>query len=358
MSPAISAKQTHSTPYFVHPDGRVETTEIGPGTRIWAFAHVLAGARIGADCNICDHTFIEGGAVIGDRVTVKCGVQLWDGVELEDDVFVGPNATFTNDPFPRSRRHPAAYARTRVRKGASIGASATILPGITIGSYAMVGAGAVVTRDVPPRAIVTGNPARVTGYVDGSGQSSTARIRTRDAGISAGVPRQSALVQGFTQTALVGGARLYELPRITDARGHLSFAEIHQSLPFPVVRYFLVFGVPSREIRGEHAHRKLEQFLVCVHGSVSVRLFDGTNSEEVCMNRPDLGLYVPPMLWTTEYKYSPDAVLLVLASDVYREQDYIRNQDEYLTLVGAEAEDPSSCQDADGREATSSGAAV
>ena len=145
-------------PFYAHPDARIESGSIGPGTRVWAFAHVLDGARVGAECNLCDHTFIEGGAVVGDRVTLKCGVQLWDGVTLEDDVFVGPNATFTNDPFPRSRRHPRQYARTIVRKGASIGANATLLPGVTIGSYAMVGAGAVVTRDVPARAIVAGNP--------------------------------------------------------------------------------------------------------------------------------------------------------------------------------------------------------
>jgi acetyltransferase-like isoleucine patch superfamily enzyme len=143
--------------FFTHPEGRVESSDIGPGTRIWAFAHVLEGARIGANCNICDYTFIEGGVVLGDRVTVKCGVQLCEGVTLEDDVFVGPNATFTNDPFPRSGRRVPPLARTLVRRGASVGAKATILPGVTIGSGAMVGAGAVVTRDVPARAIVVGN---------------------------------------------------------------------------------------------------------------------------------------------------------------------------------------------------------
>ncbi len=312
----MSTAATTTTParFFVHPDGKVEASEIGARTRVWAFAHILEGARIGADCNICDHTFIEGGAVVGDRVTVKCGVQLWNGVTLEDDVFVGPNATFTNDAFPRSRR-PVEFARTLVRRGASIGANATLLPGVTIGAGAMVGAGAVVTRDVPARAIVVGNPAAVSGFVNDESRS---RIPLR--------------VRG--ETPLIAGAGLYELPHVTDARGHLSFAEIHQALPFPVVRYFLVFGVPSREIRGEHAHRTLDQFLVCVHGNCSVRLFDGDSSEEILLNRPDLGLHVPPLLWTTEYKYSPDAVLLVLASDVYREDDYIRDVDDYLALRG------------------------
>src|SRR6266446_9346022 len=140
--------------FFQHPLAVVESSSVGDNTRIWAFAHVLPGARIGSDCNICDHTFIENDIVIGDRVTVKCGVQLWDGIDVEDDVFIGPNATFTNDPFPRSKQHQDKPPRTRIRKGASIGANATILPGLTIGERSMAGAGAVVTRDVPADAIV------------------------------------------------------------------------------------------------------------------------------------------------------------------------------------------------------------
>lgn len=323
-----TASKLALTRHFAHPDARVETSEVGAGTRIWAFAHVLKGARIGAGCNICDHTFIEGGAVVGDRVTLKCGVQLWEGVTLEDDVFVGPNATFTNDPFPRSRRKPAAYARTVVKRGASIGANATILPGITIGSHAMVGAGAVVTRDVPSHAIVMGNPAVVTGY-----ENEAAPDGERPPG-RAGRTREIRPGQRVQETVLTGGARLYDLPRIADGRGSLTFAEIRQSLPFPAARYFLVFGVPDHGVRGEHAHRELEQFLVCVHGRVAVRLFDGAASDEVWLDRPDLGLHVPPLVWTTEYKYSADAVLLVLASDIYRERDYIRDLDEYLALKG------------------------
>jgi UDP-2-acetamido-3-amino-2,3-dideoxy-glucuronate N-acetyltransferase len=147
--------------YFVDSTSKVMTENIGPQTRIWQFVVILPGAKIGSDVNICSHCFIENDVVVGDRVTVKSGVQLWDGIYLEDDVFVGPNVTFTNDPFPRSKIHPKEFLKTRVCKGASIGANATILPGITIGANSMVGAGAVVTRDVPANVVVVGNPAAV-----------------------------------------------------------------------------------------------------------------------------------------------------------------------------------------------------
>jgi len=151
--------------FFKHPQAIVESPKIGDNTRVWAFAHILPGAQIGRDCNICDHVFIENDVAVGNRVTIKSGVQLWDGVILEDDVFIGPNATFTNDLFPRSKRYPEQFEKTIVHQGASIGANSTMLAGVKIGRYAMVAAGAVVTRDVPLNAIVRGNPARVTGYV-------------------------------------------------------------------------------------------------------------------------------------------------------------------------------------------------
>lgn len=144
---------------FIHERALVESEAIGAGTRIWAFAHVMVGATIGADCNICDHTFIEGDVVLGDRVTVKSGVYLWEGTRIDDDVFIGPQATFTNDRNPRSRQ-PFTLEGISVCSGASIGAGAVILPGVTIGAGTMIGAGAVVTKDVPAGAVVVGNPAR------------------------------------------------------------------------------------------------------------------------------------------------------------------------------------------------------
>jgi UDP-2-acetamido-3-amino-2,3-dideoxy-glucuronate N-acetyltransferase len=151
---------------FIHPLADVAASAIGQGTRIWQFVVVLSGARIGEDCNICAHTLIESDVVIGNRVTIKSGVQVWDGSVLEDDVFVGPNVTFSNDAFPRSKVYPESFQGVTIRKGASIGANATLLPGVCVGEKAMVGAGAVVTKDVPARAVVVGNPARVLRYVD------------------------------------------------------------------------------------------------------------------------------------------------------------------------------------------------
>jgi acetyltransferase-like isoleucine patch superfamily enzyme len=149
---------------FVHSQAMVDAdVHVGAGTRIWQFAIVLNGARIGSDCNVNAHTLVEGGAVIGDRVTLKCGVYIWDGIVLEDDVFCGPNATFTNDKVPRSRQRPSEYPQTLVERGASIGAGAVILPGVRIGAGAMIGAGAVVTRDVPAGETWVGNPARSIG---------------------------------------------------------------------------------------------------------------------------------------------------------------------------------------------------
>ena len=144
----------------IHSLADVQSSHIGINTKIWQFVVILPAAKIGADCNICSHCLIENDVVVGDRVTVKSGVQLWDGIRLDDDVFIGPNATFTNDLYPRSKQK-FSLLQTIVKKGATIGANATILAGITIGQNAMVGAGSVVTKDVPPNVLVVGNPARI-----------------------------------------------------------------------------------------------------------------------------------------------------------------------------------------------------
>ncbi len=145
---------------FIHPTAEVHTKKIGKGTRIWQFVVILEGAVIGENCNICSHCFIENDVIIGNNVTIKNGVFLWDGIRIEDDVFIGPNATFVNDKYPRSKQYPEKFLKTVIKKGASIGANATILGGITIGEGAMIGAGSVVTKDVPPGELWVGNPAK------------------------------------------------------------------------------------------------------------------------------------------------------------------------------------------------------
>lgn len=301
---------------YIHPLADVTATQIGSGTRLWQFVVVLQGARIGNDCNVCAHCFIENDVIIGDRVTIKNGVQLWDGLRVGDDVFIGPNVTFSNDKFPRSKHHLDSPLVTEIESGASLGAGATILPGLKIGRNAMVGAGAVVTRSVPANAIVIGNPARIVGYDN-----------TRAHPIS----HQRQL--GNAAASQINGVALVELPHITDIRGSLTVGEFERGIPFDAKRYFMVFDVPSRETRGEHAHRKCHQFLVCARGSVSIVADDGVNREEFLLDRPNLGLLLPAMVWGIQYRYSSDAMLLVFASHYYDAADYIRDYDEFLALA-------------------------
>ncbi|MDH1333218.1 N-acetyltransferase [Comamonas thiooxydans] len=149
----------------IHPLSDVKATAIGKNTRIWQYSVVFANAQLGEDCNICAHTLVESDVIIGNNVTVKSGVYIWDGTRIEDNVFLGPNATLTNDPMPRSKQYPERFSGITLKKGCSIGANATILPGITIGENAMVGAGAVVTKDVPANTVVAGNPAKIIRYL-------------------------------------------------------------------------------------------------------------------------------------------------------------------------------------------------
>jgi UDP-2-acetamido-3-amino-2,3-dideoxy-glucuronate N-acetyltransferase len=151
---------------FIHPLSDVQASNIGQGTRVWQFSVILSGARIGENVNICAHTLIESDVVIGNNVTIKSGVYIWDGIIIEDNVFIGPCVAFTNDKKPRSKIYPEQFLRTTIKYGASIGANATILPGIVLGEGCMVGAGSVVTKDVPPYAVVIGNPARIVKYLE------------------------------------------------------------------------------------------------------------------------------------------------------------------------------------------------
>lgn len=308
----------------IHASADVQSNSIGSGTRIWQSVVILPGARIGSDVNVCAHCLIENDVVVGDRVTLKSGVYLWDGIRLGDDVFVGPNATFSNDLFPRSKQRPEKFLETWVEKGASIGAGAVILPGLRIGAGAMVGAGAVVTKSVPPHAIVTGVPARIVGYVETPTSNPAPAVAVGSEGLPAA---------GKSAPIGVGQARLHRFTHVADLRGDLCAAELEREIPFVPRRYFLVYGVPSEKTRGEHAHYRCHQLLTCVRGSCAVVVDDGATRREIRLDSPELGIYLPPLTWATQYKYSHDAVLLVFASDPYDPDDYIRNYDRYLETV-------------------------
>lgn len=294
-----------------------ESEAVGQHTTIFASAHVAEGARIGADCTICAGASLESGAIIGDRVTLERCVQLWSGVELEDDVFVGPHAVFASDSLQPPRRPDGGSVRTIVRAGASIGANATIFAGIEIGRGAKIRAGAVVTESVPPHVVVAGNPARIQGYV-GSAPSDTGT-----AAAPGGEPGRAPLP--------VRGVHVQRFAEFSDLRGRLTAGELpDEGVPFVPRRWFLVYDVPSRKIRGGHSHRACHQFLICVSGHVSIVVDDGTQRAEVLLDEPTVGLYIPPLIWASQFGYEDRSVLLVLASDPYDPADYVRQYDAFL----------------------------
>lgn len=308
----------------IHATADVKSNSIGDRTRIWQYVVVLPGAKIGSDVNICSHCLIENDVVVGDRVTVKSGVQLWDGLRIGDDAFIGPNVTFTNDKFPRSKVFPEKFLETRIESGASIGGGAVILPGVVVSVGAMVGAGAVVTKSVPPYAIVVGNPARITGYVN-SHLFMPAN------------PSDTLIRQEPVASTQVRGVTLHHFNHVKDLRGNLSVGEFEREIPFIPRRYFLVFDVPSEKTRGQHAHKACHQFLICVKGRCAVVADDGEFRQEFLLDSPALGVYLPPMTWGAQYKYSSDAILLVFASDYYDAADYIRDYDEFTNLLSTQS---------------------
>ena len=241
------------------------------------------------------------------------GAYVGPGVLVEAGVTVGPNAVVLD---------AEGGAPTMLCQGADIGANATVLGGVTVGMKALVRPGSVVMQSVPPLAIVEGNPARIIGYVETSGTQAL----------------QPVLPQGPTladQVSHVRGVSLKKFKLVPDLRGALSVGEFDREIPFMPKRYFLVFDVPTAETRGEHAHKICHQFLIAVRGSVNVVADDGDTREEFVLNRPDIGLHLPPMTWGIQYNYSADAMLLVFASHYYDAQDYVRDYAEFLALAGA-----------------------
>lgn len=207
-----------------------------------------------------------------------------------------------------------------VAQGALVQAGAVIAGDLTVARGALVQAGAVVTRDVPPHAIVSGNPAQIVGYTNGNGDGM-------------GVSHKPMPLESGASASSVRGVTLHRLTDVLDLRGNLTVGEFGRSIPFEAKRYFMVSGVPNAEVRGEHAHRTCHQFLICAHGRVSVVADDGMHREEFLLDAPSLGIHLPPLTWGVQYKYSPDAVLLVFASEFYDNHEYIRDYNEFLTLA-------------------------
>lgn len=246
------------------------------------------------------HTSISVGVVLGSRVTIEYGARL-----------VAPRLLATG-----------ASGDLIVRDDVIIGAGAIVAGAGVIGPGARVEPGAVVTQDVPAHAIVAGNPARVIGYSAPAGPDQLPAT-----------PVQVTAPADPGEVKLIGGAVLHRFPEVVDLRGSLTFAEVGTHLPFEVQRFFCVFGVPSAEIRGEHAHRTLHEMLICVSGSLRVSLTDGSSRNEVVLDEPSVGLHLPPCVWSTQFQQGPDTVLFVLCSEVYDPASYIREYDDFLALV-------------------------
>jgi acetyltransferase-like isoleucine patch superfamily enzyme len=299
---------------YVHPQGLCEAPNVGSGTRIWAFAHVLPQAVIGADCNICDHVFVENDVVVGDRVTVKCGVQLWDGIRLEDDVFVGPNATFTNDRMPRSKVYPAEFLKTVVRRGASIGANATILPGLTIGERSLVAAGSVVTHDVPARVLVRGSPARPVSFLD------------------ADLVETAACGAAVAPYELLPGVRFCRLQ--TRRPGTLVATAILRDIPFAPRSFTAVAEPPDGGLIGDHARIRCSQFVVLVSGAATALVDNACERFAVRLSAPGDAILLPPGTWGGQLGFASGSVLGIFASEDDDEADYVRDYGAFLTRFG------------------------
>lgn len=241
-----------------------------------------------------------------------------DGCEFESDVHVGARATITAS----SADPEGPPNRLLIRTGARIESGAVISGAAVIERGAIIRPGSVVTTDVPPYAIVAGNPGQVVGYSSPSsaqsGPEKAQEVRLPD-------------VPGTVE--LIGGAQVIRFPEVVDLRGTLTHAEVGGLLPFQVNRFFCVYGVPSRSIRGEHAHRTLHELLIAASGSVRVSLTDGYERCEVVLDSPSVGLYLPPMVWSTQYGYEQTTSLMVLASDEYDATSYIRDFDEFMSLL-------------------------
>jgi acetyltransferase-like isoleucine patch superfamily enzyme len=303
---------------MVHPSAVVEDgAAIGAGAKVGPHAHVERAAVVEPGAQLGANTVVRSGAHIGTAALLGPGVFVDRGCTIGADARIGPSAALLSSPTASGVRKSEPSS---VADDVAIGANATVLAGVCVAAHAVVGPGAVVEHDVPPYAIAEGVPAHIVGYRSSAHHHAERRLRASE-------------LDDDLFPAKLGRATLRLHPRVDDLRGSLSFAEIGSGLPFEPKRYFTVFGVPSREVRGEHAHRELEEVLICVHGECTVMVNDGVERAEVVLDRPDVSLHLPSMVWTAQFAYSSDAVLLALCFDVYDAGDYIRSYDEFEGLV-------------------------
>jgi UDP-2-acetamido-3-amino-2,3-dideoxy-glucuronate N-acetyltransferase len=286
---------------------------VGAGTRIGALACIRSGASIGRDCVIGDSVFIDHEVDIGSGVTIGPEAQLQNGLILENDVIVGANAKLAVDLGSRS----GESVKTIVKRAASIGAGATIASGVLVGAGAVVGARSTVVASVPPGAVVAGDPAGVLGYRD------TERLP-----VSAS-RADSSLQTGGSKSLRVHGCCLQRVASTTDPRGRLTVADLGEDLPFATKRVFIVHNVPDGQVRGGHSHRNCSQFLLAAQGSISAIIDDGRARDEILLDDPGVGLFLPPGIWSIQYRFTNCAVLVVFASRPYEPADYIRDYDEF-----------------------------
>lgn len=281
-------------------------------------AVVMVGATVAASARLGDHVVVYPGAEIGEDCVLHGQTQISAGIRLARGARLGPGVIF--------EEAEAGAGDITVGAGARIGAGSVISRGVSIGAGAVVKPGSVVAQNVPPYAIVSGSPIRITGYVSTHALGLAREAEQFNPNFP---PGQDSIRIG------VGDVTLHRFKKVHDMRGDLAVADIPNDVPFLPKRWFAVFNVPSEKTRGEHAHYRCHQFLVCLHGSCAIVADDGTNRTEVLLDRPDMGIYLPPLTWGIQYKYSADGVLLVFASDAYDPTDYIRDYADFVRVVAA-----------------------
>lgn len=293
----------------IHPAAIVESAAVPPGSSVGAYSRVGPAVEFGGPCAIGEHVILTG------RIALSAGVEIGDQAYLQGPITVETGVRIA----PRCCIDAAGMEAIVLSEGAAVGANATIWPGVTVGKRARVEAGSVVTKNVPAMAVVAGNPAQIVRY----------------SGAPVAPPQAETAATADVTATPIRGVTLHRLPLHEDLRGNLTFGETQRHIPFAVRRYFLTFSVSSEQVRGEHAHRTLHQFLTCVHGRVHIAADDGSNQADFLLDRPNLGIHIPPMTWSVQYRFSSDAVLLGLCSNEYDPADYIRDYAEFLALVRA-----------------------